>query len=109
MHFGDGDIYVYDVDKFTLQCTLPIKITSAVDMATCERNNCLYICDYDHVNEVDWNEGLKTCKMGKRFTKEDRPNSLSISAASNVMVMSLQNIIREFWPNGFLLREICLD
>jgi len=96
----------YDVTTYRLQRCLTVPYArDFIDMISCEHNRCVYIGDYfaECVHRLDVQGALT------RWAVNDRPRSLSVNAAHNVLVTCprVRKII-EFSSHGDLLRELTL-
>ena len=99
-------VQVYDVISYRLLCHLTVPdYCSLADMTSCEHYRCVYIADLDGkcVHRLDA-QGTFT-----RWTVNDKPRSLSVNAAHNVIVTCNKvRKIKEFSSHGDLLRELTL-
>ena len=102
---SEPEIEVYDV---SLSLKHRIKVAGLLnfnDVASCAKNNCLYICDYGgkRVYRVELNGNAINWKV------KAQPQSLSVTPKSNIIVtMCDASTLNEFTPDGHLVREIDL-
>ena len=99
-------VEVYDVTTYRLQRRLTVPYARRfTDMTSCEHNRCVYIGDVSCscVHRLDV-QGAVT-----QWAVNDRPCSLSVNAAHNVLVTCPRvRKIKEFSSHGHLLRELTL-
>jgi len=99
-------VEVYDVVTYRLQRCLTVPNARVfTDMTSCEHNRCVYIGD--HI--VQCVHRLDTQDAVTRWTVNDKPCSLSVNAAHNVIVSCyVVRKVKEFGSHGDLLRELIL-
>jgi len=99
-------VEVYDVITYRLQRCLTVpNISSITDMTSCKYCHCLYISDHtvECVHRLD-SDGAAT-----QWPVNDKPTSLSVNAAHNVIVTCYRVCkIKEFSSHGDLLRQLTL-
>ena len=101
-----GQIEVYDAITFRLRCRLTVpNLGRANDMSSCEHYRCLYISDYFAACV----HRLVIAGAATRWAVNDKPRSLSVNAAHNLIVICYEvSKIKEFSSHGDLLRELTL-
>ena len=105
---GLDEVEVYDVINYRLQRYLTIpNIRSFTDMTSCEHYHCLYIGD-DDAECVHRLDVVVLQFAATRWPVNDRPLSLSVNAAHNVIATCDVGKIKEFSSHGDLLRELTL-
>ena len=99
-------VEVYDVINYRLQRRLTVpNIRRATDMTSCEHYRCVYIAHHNRecIHRLDV-QGAVT-----QWAVNDKPRSLSVNAAHNVLVTChVVCKIKEFSSHGDLLRELTL-
>jgi len=99
-------VEVYDVITYRLlRCLTVPNIRRFTDMTSCKHYRCVYIGEYD----VDCIHRLDVQGAVTRWAVNDKPQSLSVNAAHNVLA-TCRNVrkIKEFSTHGNLLRELTL-
>jgi hypothetical protein len=99
---------VYDTNAFSLDRRLLVRGDSCCinDMATC--SNCDFVFAVDHWRRIIHVFDVNGAR--NQWNVPDEPRSLSVNSQLNVIVtFSETKKLREFTPNGSLVREITLQ
>jgi len=102
------EVEIYDTAIMTLQRRLPVPgiSRSALGIAACSRNKCLYLSDWNilSIHRVD----LVT-DAAKKWSVAKSPEGLSVNRDHNLLVAcSDGKKLQEYTTDGRLVREICL-
>jgi len=99
-------VEVYDSTAYRLQRSLTVPNARAfTDMTSCEHYYSVYIGD----DIVECVHRLNVQGAVTRWTVHDKPQSMSVNAAHNVLVTCpVVRKLKEFSSNGNLLREVAL-
>ena len=105
VRFGRSEIDVYDVDTFTFRRTLQVNMYAVSDIASCTRNNCLYLCGNRGLCRIGWNSEATNWMVNGML------RSLSVAPATShvVATWTTSHIIKEYAPSGCLVREIHIE
>jgi len=99
-------VEVYDVTSYRLlRCLTVPNSRGFTDLTSCEHFLCLYICDpvVECVHRLDFQGSAKLWPVN------DKPWSASVNADHNLIVTCrLVRKLKEFSPNGNVLRDITL-
>ena len=108
-----SEVEVYDSMKFSFSRQWNLReLISPRDIASCNRNKCLYIFNYKSINQSK--EILRVDPNGKLIKKwstgDDYGWGLSVTDESNVILsVYMKNKLNEYSPDGQLIREINLS
>jgi len=104
-----GEVEVYNTNTFTLTRELNIRGSESLwAIVACSHNNCLYISD-DGL-KIIYRFDLQSNKVMNNWSVGGRCYGLSVTRSCTVLVTSFDaKRIKEYKPDGILLREISLD
>ena len=113
MNEKSSEVEVYDSMKFSFSRQWNLReLIYPRDIASCNRNKCLYIFDYKDSSQSK--EILRVDPNGKLIKKwstgDDWGYGLSVTDESNVILtVHNKNKLNEYSPDGQLIREINLS
>lgn len=99
-------ISVYSATEFMFLRNLTVDaLVNSNDIVSCTFNNCLYICDWGTAREFRVNVGEETEQMDWSIDKD--LGCLSVTTAHTVLMAGyVSNRLKEYMPNGRLIRSI---
>ena len=105
------DIEVYDSVTFNHETKLQVDgMSNPMDIASCSRNTCLYICDCKSENDINILRVDSSQTPSKCWPIRENAGHLSVTRVGNVVVSLFNgNKINEYSPDGILIREVRLS
>ena len=106
------EVDVYDLITLSFSSRWNLKtLIAPLDMTSCDRNKCLYVCDYKdgrqsaEILKVDGNG-----KLLKNWSTKNAGGRLSVTYESTVILTAYYaNKLDEYSPDGLFIREINLS